>query len=49
MTLNEYKWNVYQLAKAKGYSDSEIEAFTFDIEDAYEDGLSVEECLDKEF
>lgn len=49
MTMNEYKWDVYQLAKAKGYSDSELEAFVLDIEDNYYEGLSVEGCFEKEF
>lgn len=49
MTLNDYKYLVYREAKNRGYSDSEIEAFLLDIEDNYYSGLSVDECVDKEF
>lgn len=49
MTLNEFKWEVYQLAKSRGYTDHEIECFVLDIEDAYYEGLTVQECFDREF
>ena len=49
MTLIDYRYSVYRLAKSLGYSDSEIEAFKYDIDECYYNGLTVEECVDKEF
>lgn len=49
MTLIDYRHCVYKMAKSLGYSDSEIEAFKYDIDECYYNGLTVEECVDKEF
>ena len=33
MTLIDYRYCVYKMAKSLGYSDSEIEAFKYDIDE----------------
>lgn len=49
--MDEDKWmeEVVSLAKQFGYSDRQIMAFSMDIVECYDEGLSPEECVAKVF
>lgn len=49
MSFEEYCKEVVQQAQILGYHKQVIDCFLFDIKQHYEDGLSVDECIEIEF
>ncbi len=49
MNFKEYYNEVYQLAKKLGYSDYGIKCFAFDIQEAYIEGMTPQDCVDIHF
>lgn len=49
MSFEEYYKEVFEQAKLLGYNKQVIDCFLFDIEQHYQDGLTVEECVKIEF
>lgn len=44
-TFSDYVQQVVLLAKNLGYSQEQMNMFFFDIEECYNDGKTVEECV----
>lgn len=49
MTLNEYLEQVVVKVELLGYDIKMVKCFFSDIKQHYEDGLSVDECIEIEF
>lgn len=49
MNFKEYYNEVYQLAKKLAYSDYGIKCFVFDIQEAFMEGITPQECVDIHF
>ena len=49
MSFKEYYYEVSLLVKMLGYSDYGVKVFKFDIQESYENGQTVQECVDLHF
>ena len=49
MTKSEYYQNVSDIARKYGYSTAQITMFSLDIMDCYDNGFSVEKCIEVVF
>lgn len=49
MSFEDYYKEVLQQAQLLGYNKQVIDCFLFDIEQHYQDGLTVDECIKIEF
>lgn len=49
MEFNEYLDEVVNQARTLGYDYKTVAYFIGDIRDCFEQGMSVEECIEKEF
>lgn len=49
MKHEEYYKQVESLALERGYTREQVEMFRVDIMEHWSDGMTVEECVDKEF
>lgn len=47
--FSKYFTEVYMIAYSFGYSGYEIKCFTADIQDCYDKGYTVEECVEEVF
>ena len=48
-TFNDYYWQVGRQAVDLGFSATMVRAFYYDIQQAFEDGLSVEDAVQEIF
>jgi hypothetical protein len=49
MEFKEYYLEVFELAKNAGYTLEQVKMFFYDIQDAFSEGLTVQQCFEKEF
>lgn len=49
MSFNEYLNKVITLAEKLGYNKSTIMCFEVDIRECYDEGLTHQECVEREF
>lgn len=49
MTYSDYLYEVIKVALTYGYSQSAINCFEQDIQDCYDRGCTVEECVEEVF